>query len=432
MRISALGHKKKQVFVHTGRFLLFLQSIFYGQTNIEAASAPPQAQAQAQAQSSQEVAAPLEAGHSGMAVPKIFRNMPFPEEILGRPQEEPNHPQYLSLCALLKHYEECQRMGETKLPHVPIPMNQHHPHVALLAKQLAQQGFLSKDLANRDIFDDTLRQGLQALQQAYGIEKTGVVDAKTLQCLNTPLSKLIQKVKKTLERWKNVTCGNATSVIINIPSFTLHIFKNGQQVLKAPVIVGMHAHKTPQIHSAIKKIIVHPSWFVPPRLAKKLWGCVGAKGYHSSGGQLVQSPGPRNALGAVKFVFDNPYSIVVHGTPEKHLFKRSMRACSNGCVRLEKPEKIAECLLEGSSDLLSSLNHAFKKKQSRTLNVGAPIPIHILYSTMWVDENGYPSFFKDVYSLEKNNPLPIPYRQEDPRRHHENDDDDDDDDNDND
>ena len=53
--------------------------------------------------------------------------------------------------------------------------------------------------------------------------------------------------------------------------------------------------------------------------------------------QIVKDPGPKNALGTVKFMFNNPFSIYLHDTPNKRAFKRTQRAVSHGCVRLEDP-----------------------------------------------------------------------------------------------
>ena len=50
---------------------------------------------------------------------------------------------------------------------------------------------------------------------------------------------------------------------------------------------------------------------------------------------LVQRPGPYNAMGRVKFMFPNQYSVYLHDTPSRYLFEREARAFSAGCIRTE-------------------------------------------------------------------------------------------------
>jgi len=57
------------------------------------------------------------------------------------------------------------------------------------------------------------------------------------------------------------------------------------------------------------------------------------------GGHLVvrQPPGERNALGRIKFMFPNDFSVYMHDTPMRKLFASSKRAFSHGCVRVDNP-----------------------------------------------------------------------------------------------
>ena len=56
--------------------------------------------------------------------------------------------------------------------------------------------------------------------------------------------------------------------------------------------------------------------------------------------RFAQVPGTKNALGKVKFLFPNKFSVYMHDTPTKHLFKRNKRAFSHGCIRLQKPREL--------------------------------------------------------------------------------------------
>ena len=46
-------------------------------------------------------------------------------------------------------------------------------------------------------------------------------------------------------------------------------------------------------------------------------------------------------------MFPNQHSIYLHDTPHKEYFARDVRAYSNGCIRVEKPDELAHILLTG-------------------------------------------------------------------------------------
>ena len=57
--------------------------------------------------------------------------------------------------------------------------------------------------------------------------------------------------------------------------------------------------------------------------------------------KVVQGSGDDNALGVFKFNFNNPYSVYLHDTNQRYLFKNANRALSHGCVRVEKWQDLA-------------------------------------------------------------------------------------------
>ena len=58
--------------------------------------------------------------------------------------------------------------------------------------------------------------------------------------------------------------------------------------------------------------------------------------------RIRQRAGPKNALGAVKFMLPNPYNVYLHSTPAQRLFGQSLRAFSHGCIRVEDPVALAQ------------------------------------------------------------------------------------------
>jgi len=118
--------------------------------------------------------------------------------------------------------------------------------------------------------------------------------------------------------------------------------------------------------------------------------------------RLRQRPGPRNALGAVKFSMPNPLSIYLHGTPAIGLFAKARRDLSHGCIRLEHPAELAAFVLRNEDGWdRAAVQAAMAPGPTRTVTLSAPIPVVLLYATALVDRLGRAIFLPDTYGLDK-------------------------------
>ena len=119
--------------------------------------------------------------------------------------------------------------------------------------------------------------------------------------------------------------------------------------------------------------------------------------------KLRQDPGPWNALGRVKFVFPNQHSVYLHDTPSHDLFSHSARAFSHGCIRVSKPLKLALFCLERQGDdwTESRVEEIASAGERKVVSLKTPMPVHIIYQTTWVDENGTIRFSNDIYDRDK-------------------------------
>jgi murein L,D-transpeptidase YcbB/YkuD len=117
---------------------------------------------------------------------------------------------------------------------------------------------------------------------------------------------------------------------------------------------------------------------------------------------IVQEPGGGNPLGNVKFMFPNNHAVYMHDTTQKKLFKKSVRAFSHGCIRLQEPQKLLEFV---SSDYLGDSYESIKSKlktgENQSLSLNDKIPVYIRYYTAFVDEFGSVHFGKDIYGYDK-------------------------------
>ena len=119
------------------------------------------------------------------------------------------------------------------------------------------------------------------------------------------------------------------------------------------------------------------------------------------GATAPRDPGARNALGRVKFFLPNEQDIVVHGTPARELFNRTLRAFSSGCIRVARIMELAEYLLKlEGGDSYRDFSDALRTGETRRIKLATPIPIHIVYLTAWADADGQTHFRDDIYSLD--------------------------------
>jgi hypothetical protein len=95
--------------------------------------------------------------------------------------------------------------------------------------------------------------------------------------------------------------------------------------------------------------------------------------------RIRQRPGPRNALGQVKFVFPNEANIYLHHTPSVGIFRE--RPTSHGCIRIERPGAGSLGAARAASWDLGHIRAAMTAKRRSTLKLDTPIPVLIAYAT---------------------------------------------------
>ncbi|MGB0840568.1 MAG: L,D-transpeptidase family protein, partial [Chitinophagales bacterium] len=239
----------------------------------------------------------------------------------------------------------------------------------------------------------------------------------------------IDQIKMNMERWRWLPQSlGSRYVLVNIPAYWLYVYEPNEVIgLEKKVMVGKTYHKTPVFNDLMQYIEFNPYWTVPYSIAsreilpklKRNPGYLAAKDMRLFQGsksvnpynvdwssvyrsnfkyKIRQNPGPKNALGTMKFMFPNLYNVYVHDTPSKSLFVESQRAYSHGCVRLEKPIEFAEYLLKDNKNYtLNKIEKVLDKGKNKRVNLEEALPIYILYFTVWADEEGNPRFMHDIY-----------------------------------
>lgn len=301
--------------------------------------------------------------------------------------------------------------------------------VRILRKRLQITGDLPEGAsADDDLFDDSLERGVRAFQLRHGIDLDGVVGPATLAALNVPAEKRIRQIELNLERWRWLPRDfGERYIMVNTAAFLLEVVANGNPVMDMRVIVGKRYRDTPVFTAEMTYLVFNPYWHVPLSIAVKDklplirkdagylkrenirvlqdsreidpstidWSALGPGRFPY---RLRQDPGPKNALGRIKFMFPNKFNVYLHDTPSKELFARTERTFSSGCIRIEKPIDLAEYLLEGDPKYTrENILAAIARGGEQTVKLPRPIPVHLLYWTAWVDRDGTVEFRKDIY-----------------------------------
>lgn len=306
----------------------------------------------------------------------------------------------------------------------PIPPDGRYSGAPRLERLLRLVGDLKPDA--------TLADALKRFQIRHGLDPNGLLGKATLAQLNTPLNQRVRQLQLVLERWRWVPHSfSRPPIVVNIPEFRLRAYDNRYRPeLEMKVVVGKaYRHKTPVFSNEMTHVIFRPYWDVPlsiqraelvPKIAKDP-AYLAANQYQIvnsqrrvvpsaaitpamlaqlRSGQLFirQIPGDKNALGQVKFLFPNEYNVYLHGTPAKELFLKSRRDFSHGCIRVEKPEELAEWVLRGVPGWdIGCIRDAENGVDSHRVNLNKPIPVLIVYGTAVVREGGEVFFFDDIY-----------------------------------
>jgi murein L,D-transpeptidase YcbB/YkuD len=352
--------------------------------------------------------------------------MPDPADLLGKLASnrdlrtvldgyQPQHPQYKALKAkLAEARKRTEQVDEVvRVPDGPtLKPGMKDARVIALRKRLKAPGNVD-DTA----YDNDLAEAVKDYQTGAGLHADGFVGPATLRHLNGGAQRRERTadiIVANMERWRWVPrdLGKA-HVVLNIPDFTLRVFKDGATVWKTKVVVGKPSTPTPILSETMKFITVNPTWNVPPSIIANEYlpalrqdptvlDRMGLKIEQNKDGtvRIYQPPGDKNALGRIRFNFPNKFLVYQHDTPDKHLFEKDVRAYSHGCMRVQDPLKYGEVLLS-----LALPKEGYTQDKLRRMfggaevNINFPthIPVHITYQTAFVDDGGNLQVRDDLY-----------------------------------
>lgn len=347
----------------------------------------------------------------------------------------PQHSGYQSLKKELWRFRKLEQQGGwQKFKSGPtLEPGMQHKQVTQLRQRFAITRDLDEgSLHDISIFDLGLAEAVKRYQSRHGLPADGRVGPQTRRTLNIQPSERVRQIRINMERWRWLPrkLGNRY-LMVNMTGFELYIVDNDTTVLAMPVIIGKSYRSTPSFSGMISTMEYNPYWTIPTNMAvddfvprqindpsfferKSIKLFRGWKEAREIDPKTVdwsqldkenfpywlrQEPGPKNALGRVKFLFSNPYEIYLHGTPDKHLFERTVRAFSSGCIRVKDPVQLAAYLLnDGTQQMEEEILANIHLGGNQSMQIPISVPIYLVYWTAWVDQDGGINFRPDIYN----------------------------------
>jgi murein L,D-transpeptidase YcbB/YkuD len=346
---------------------------------------------------------------------------------------EPRHKGYQLLKEGLKKFLDSAD-GKEYTP-VPLPGKDLVTFKKALQKRLEEGGFLPGDSTAVDSVK--LAQAIKRFQKKENITIDGKAGAGTIKMLNMSDREKFIRIAISMDRYKMLPDSMPPRYVwVNLPGYYLKLIEDDTVKFQSKVICGKPLTRTPLLTSSIYNIVTYPLWTMPTSIivkevlpgVKKDTGYFRIKGYSlidNEGNEIdprtinwsryhkgipykvIQGSGDDNALGVLKFNFNNKYAVYMHDTNQRYLFAQSIRSLSHGCVRVQEWQKLAYDIIrhEDTDSLkvatkLDSLNSWLKRKVQRTLPIKNKLPVFIRYITCEGNGNGI-TFYDDMYGEDK-------------------------------
>lgn len=352
----------------------------------------------------------------------------------------PNSPRYARLRQALADFRAMAELGgwdpiaegQTLRPGMTDPRVGQIRSRLLKWGDLAPEADLARASGDPNLYDDALVAAVERMQYRHGLEEDGIVGRNSLAALNVSVEDRIDQIVLNLERrrWLPDDLGRRY-VFVNLADFDLKVVDGDRTIHDTRVIVGLPYRRTPVFSEEISYLELNPYWHVPPSIARRDIlprvqsdpGYMAANNYtlfsdwstgatvvdpltvdwstvtpRSFGYKVRQEPGDNNALGRVKFMFPNRFSVYLHDTPARSLFNRAERSFSSGCIRVMDPLRLAEIVLDGLPGWdRGRIDQTIASGAPTVVSLPEPLPVHLSYLTAWVNKDGSVHFRSDIY-----------------------------------
>ncbi len=304
------------------------------------------------------------------------------------------------------------------------------PRIPKIRHLLGLTGDFDWQETDSPVYDQQLAIAVRRFQQRHGLEAKGLIGKQTIIAMDVKPEERINQIMLNMERWRWMPDNLGDyHLLVNLAGFELQRVQSSVIVERMNVVVGAVATQTPEFSDEMEYVEFNPTWTVPYSIATKemlpklranpyayaedfevfangalsSWGAVDWYAYGPGKFPFTfrQRPGPKNALGKVKFMLPNKHNIYLHDTPSKDKFASTSRAFSHGCIRLSRPIDLAHTIV-GEVPGWSGTRVDAVLASGVLTRVVLPrrIPVHLIYSTAFKGENGI-EFRPDVYGRDR-------------------------------
>jgi murein L,D-transpeptidase YcbB/YkuD len=344
---------------------------------------------------------------------------------------KPRVPYYEPLKESLAHYTRLanERPFETIPDQHVLRVGDNSDSIILLRQRMSDLGLLPKN-NDSPVFDQELLLAVLSFQRRHGLDSDGIVGSESFTQLNVPYRYRADQIRINLDRVRWISNDISSDfVLVNIAGFKVRLIRGGEEIWTSDVMTGAVSTETPMFKSSMTYLVFNPTWTVPRSIAarslipamkanpgyaaKNDYQLIGRDGvavdplaldWNTLGPDyfpytIVQQPGVKNALGQIKFMFPNGHAIYLHDTPSRHLFVKSQRAFSAGCIRVNNPMVLARLLLNDSERWNDeAIEATVQKRELMNVRLAKPIDVLLMYWTINFDADGKTGFSRDIYN----------------------------------
>lgn len=362
-----------------------------------------------------------------ISIPKSFVQAVKKKEVLDFFEIiQPKQKEYQSLRLAVQKFVQTSNLSKDKV------YVQNFKEDSIRSYEQAKNALILHQYIAKKASNSKLINALKEFQIDHGLTPDGLIGKNTANALSKSPYEYYQNAAVSLERWRWKPDWESSYIYINIPEYGLNYYKNDTLKLNSKVVLGGNYHKTPEIYSRISYLVSYPFWNVPQSIsvneimvkAKKdtlymrknefevftkrrikiplneiRWDTLNSNNFNY---YIRQKGGSSNALGYVKFIFPNDFSIYLHDTPTKYYFNRDIRNYSHGCIRVEKAMQLADTLLKNDHNAynLDSVKSYILKQKEKKMMFTQKLPIYLQYITCSVNQNNRLIFYKDIYGYD--------------------------------
>ncbi len=347
---------------------------------------------------------------------------------------QPTHKDYIVLKNAIGKFIDS--MDTRTYTYLHFPFKDSSVFIKTFKKRMAEEGISIPS----DADSSELNASIKKYQRLKGLVPDGKIGNSVVKKLNFNDRQKFNAIAITLDKYKLLPAVMPSKYIwVNLPSYNLKLWSDDTVAVDSKIICGKPATPTPNITSAIDNIILYPTWTVPNSiiakdmlpglkrssnyLARKGLYLLNAKGDKIDASEInwakynkgipyriQQGSGDNNALGVIKFNFENPFSVYLHDTNQRYLFKNGVRSLSHGCVRVQEWQKIVNYIVRNDSMSLKdpqqlayntdSIINWIAQKQKHSLQIKNKMPLFIRYISCEAI-NGRIKFYDDIYGEDK-------------------------------